>query len=431
MLDFFERLFDPSGFVPRARCGRDWGGGLIALHVVSDLAIGLAYLAIPLVLLYFVRRRRDVPFRGIFGWFGVFIVGCGLTHFLDAAMFATPLYRLSGLVLLFTAVASWGAVLALVPVVPQALALRSPQDLEREVQELRRTEEAATVRARAADEASQRLRQTEQARTASLERSVAERTAALEQQARELREMNRQLIRSNQELDDFAHVASHDLKEPLRGIANYSQFLLEDYGDKFDDEGRHRLETLGQLSRRMSALIDSLHQFSRLGRVELAVAPTDLGQVLADVLETLRITLEERQVEVRVPRPLPVVSCDRVRVGEIFHNLVVNAVKYNDKPRPRVEVGFTASEGAGGPAVFYVRDNGIGIRERHLEAVFRMFKRLHARDKYGGGTGVGLTIAKRVVERHGGRIWAESVYGEGTTFFFTLAPEGEGHGGAI
>jgi signal transduction histidine kinase len=404
MLDFFRGLFDPTGFRPRRSCG-DWSAGLVTLHVASDVLIGLAYLAIPVLLLLFFARRRDVPFRALLVWFGVFITACGLTHFLDALLFYVPLYRLAGLVMLVTALASWGAVLALVPVLPRALAMPSPRKLEQEVHERRRTEEAL-----------KELNET-------LERRVAERTAALEQQARELREMNLALMRSNQELDDFAYIASHDLKEPLRGLSNYAQFLLEDYGSKFDDDGRHKLETLGHLSQRLSALIDSLHQYSRLGRVELAVAPTALNDVLAGVLDGLRITLEEKAVQVRVPRPLPVVACDRVRVGEIFHNLILNAVKYNDKPQKLVEVGWAPAARPGGPDVFHVRDNGIGIRERHLEAIFRMFKRLHGRDRYGGGTGVGLTIAKRIVERHGGRIWAESVHGEGTTFFFTLAPD--------
>jgi signal transduction histidine kinase len=408
MLDFFKGLLDTAGFTPRGQCG-DWPAGLVALHVGADVLIGLAYLAIPVLLLVFARRRRDLPFRAIFVWFGVFLVACGLTHLLEAVAFYTPVYRLGGLAKLVTAVASWGTVLALVPVLPQALALRGPRDLEREVRERSREQEALKELA------------------VTLERRAAERTAELEQQARELREMNRALMLSNQELDDFAYIASHDLKEPLRGLANYSQFLLEDYGGQFDEDGRHKLETLGHLSRRMSELIDSLHQYSRLGRVELAVVSTDLNAVLAGVLDGLRITLEEKQVEVRIPRPLPTVACDRVRVGEIFHNLITNAVKYNDKPHKWVEIGSTPATRPGAPVVFYVRDNGIGIRERHLEAVFKMFKRLHGRDQYGGGTGVGLTIARRVVERHGGRIWPESAHGEGTTFYFTLAPEGEGH----
>ena len=408
MFDFFAELFDPSGFVARRQCG-DWSVGLVWLHVGSDMLIGLAYLAIPLLLVYFARRRRDVPFRPLFVWFGAFIIACGLTHFLDALIFYVPLYRLAGLVLLATAITSWGTVLALVPAMPQALAMRGPKELEQEMSEHRRTEVAL-----------KNLNET-------LERRVAERTAALEQQTRELHEMNRALMRSNQELDEFAYIASHDLKEPLRGLSNYARFLLEDYGDKIGEDGHHKLVTLDHLSQRMSALIDSLHQYSRLGRVELAMAPTDLNEVLTRVLDSLRITLEEKAVAVRLPQPLPVVTCDRVRVGEIFHNLITNAVKYNDKPEKWVEIGWKPTEHAGGPVVFYVRDNGIGIRDRHMEAVFRMFKRLHGRDQYGGGTGVGLTIAKRIVELHEGRIWVESVHGQGTTFYFTLAPEGEAH----
>lgn len=171
----------------------------------------------------------------------------------------------------------------------------------------------------------------------------------------------------------------------------------------------------------MEALIDSLLHFSRVGRVELSTRPTDLNELVRAALESLQITLREEKVEIRVPRPLPTVRCDRVRVGEVFHNLITNAIKYNDKPAKWVEVG--CQEAAGRPTVFHVRDNGIGIPQKHHEAIFRIFKRLHGRDKYGGGTGAGLTIVKKIVARHGGRIWVESRPGEGTTFYFTLGPE--------
>lgn len=242
-----------------------------------------------------------------------------------------------------------------------------------------------------------------------LEHRVRDRTV-------ELSEANAELRQSNRDLDDFAYIASHDLKEPLRGIHNYSMFLLEDYGDKLDADGKAKLETLMRLTRRMEVLIDSLLQFSRLGRVDLAIDDVDLNEILAEVLDNLDINLKEEKVEVAVPRPLPTVRCDRVRVGEIFHNLIVNGVKYNDKPRKRIEVGYLDDD----PPVFYVRDNGIGIPEKHHDAIFRIFKRLHARDKFGGGTGAGLTIVKKIVERHNGRIWVESEPGEGTTFHFTL-----------
>lgn len=253
-----------------------------------------------------------------------------------------------------------------------------------------------------------------------LEERVAERT-------RELAERNRQLAASNRELDDFAYIASHDLKEPLRGIHNYAGFLIEDSADRLDEEGRRRLETMMRLTRRLERLIDTLLHFSRVGRVDLAVDEVDLGEVVAEVLDSLGPVLGDEGAEV-VVHPLPTVRCDRARIGEVFRNLVVNAVKYNDRPAKRVEIGALP---AGSPAgevtpdpaegpVLWVRDDGIGIAEKHRAVIFDIFKRLHPRDAYGGGTGAGLTIVKKVVERHGGRVWLDSEPGAGTTFYFTL-----------
>jgi signal transduction histidine kinase len=244
------------------------------------------------------------------------------------------------------------------------------------------------------------------------------------QAQQELEQRNVELARSNQELDDFAYIASHDLKEPLRGIHNYAQFLIEDYGHLLDEEGRMKCRTLVRLSQRMDALIETLLQFSRLGRVDLAFGGTDLDQVVREVADSLAIGIRERGVEVLIPKPLPAIQCDAARIGEVFRNLISNSLKYNDSPRPWIEIGWSGCDEnvCLQPPVFYVSDNGIGIPERHREAVFRMFKRLHARDKYGGGTGAGLTIVKKIVERHGGRIWLESKVGEGTRFSFTLQP---------
>jgi PAS domain S-box-containing protein len=266
-----------------------------------------------------------------------------------------------------------------------------------------------------------------------LQAEIGERQRAEEQLhslASELQTSNAQLTRSNQELDDFAYIASHDLKEPLRGIANYATFLIEDYADKLDDDGRAKLHTLQRLAARLDTLLDSLLEFSRVGRVELAFRETDLNDLVAQVVDSLRITLQQRGIDVRIPQPLPSVQCDRVRMAEVFRNLITNAMKYNDKEQPWIEIGSQSSDEPDGRSLTtcYVRDNGIGIAAKHFEGIFRIFRRLHGRDKFGGGTGAGLTIVKKIVERHGGRVWVESVCQEGTTFYFTIPQPGELHG---
>ena len=247
--------------------------------------------------------------------------------------------------------------------------------------------------------------------------------------AQSLARLNTELERSNDELDSFAYVASHDLKEPLRGIHNYSLFLLEDYADRLDTEGVQKLQTLVRLSQRMEGLIESLLQLSRVGRTDLLIADVDLNMVVAGVAELLGPRLEQTHTTLTVAEPLPTVRADGVRLQEVFHNLISNGMKYNDQTAKTVVVGLMlpqAMVGAEQPDplgefhTFYVRDNGIGIDARHQSSVFKLFKRLHAQDKYGGGTGAGLAIAKKMVEKHGGSLWVESALGQGATFYFTL-----------
>lgn len=230
------------------------------------------------------------------------------------------------------------------------------------------------------------------------------------------------LKRSNQELDDFAYIASHDLKEPIRGLSNNAVFLQEDYADLVDESGQRRLNRMVYLCRRMEALVDDLLYFSRLGRQELAVQPANLNAVIRDIELMMEVTLLEENAEIVLPEPLPVITCDVPRVTEVFRNLITNAVKYNKSPRKRVEIGMSALQPT---PTFYVRDNGIGIEPRFFNDIFRIFKRLNEEDDAVKGTGVGLTFVKKIVERHGGRIWLDSRPGEGTTFYFTLqATEG-------
>lgn len=235
----------------------------------------------------------------------------------------------------------------------------------------------------------------------------------------------RALERSNKELDDFAYIASHDLKEPLRGIHNHSRFLLEDNEDKLDPDSAGRLHRLVYLSQRMEKLVNDLLYFSRLGRQELAIQPTDINAVIHDIESTIDVLLEERHGKIIVPHTLPTITCDKPRVTEVFRNLIVNALKYNDSPEKLIEIGFLdsciAADGTNTKRVFYVKDNGRGIPSEFKDEVFRIFKRLQgSKDGQEDGTGVGLTFVKKIIERHGGKIWLESEPGSGTTFYFTL-----------
>jgi len=243
-------------------------------------------------------------------------------------------------------------------------------------------------------------------------------------QVEELANINLELERSNSELDSFAYIASHDLKEPLRGIHNYATFLLEDYSALLQGDGADKLNTLVRLAKRMESLIDSLLRFSRLGRQDLHMYPIALEQLLKNVTELFFINPQWADCQIRIPHSLPTVLGDRVLLEEVFINLISNAFKYNDQSDKWVEISWSEPELENPHFVtIHVRDNGIGIREKHLESVFRIFKRLHAPNKYGGGTGAGLTIVKKIIERHGGNIQVQSVYGQGTVFLLTLPIE--------
>lgn len=237
--------------------------------------------------------------------------------------------------------------------------------------------------------------------------------------AEELGGLYADLERSHAELDSFAYVASHDLKEPLRGIHNYAEMLRVDYAGKLDKEGDAKLATLSRLSTRMDQLLSALLDYSRVGRSEFSNSQVDLNQIVSEALDTLDLRIRTAGVVIRIPRPLPSFKGDHFRLLEVFTNLLSNAIKYNDKPVKEIEIGFEEST-VGDQPVMYIRDNGIGIQERHHEQIFEIFRRLHAQAEFGGGAGAGLSIAGKIINRIGGRIWLKSIPGEGTTFYFTL-----------
>jgi PAS domain S-box-containing protein len=270
-------------------------------------------------------------------------------------------------------------------------------------------------------------------RSRSAARDVTDRrrlSKALRNKAEELVQANAQLRRTNQELEEFTYVVSHDLKEPLRTLQAFSNLLDADYGTKLDAEGHEYISHLIQASRRLGALIDDLLTLSRAGRVINTPRAFSWDDTVRTVLGDLRDLIQRTGAEVRVEGTLPAVHGDPERVGQLLTNLVGNGLKYNQSRPPVVTIG-TRTKVSGGPladsrattptefVTLYVRDNGVGIDPKYHEQIFRIFRRLHRREEV-EGTGAGLAICKKIVEAHGGRLWVESLPGCGATFCFTL-----------
>jgi PAS domain S-box-containing protein len=232
---------------------------------------------------------------------------------------------------------------------------------------------------------------------------------ALESQARDLE-------RSNAELEQFAYVASHDLQEPLRMVASYAQLLARRYGAQLDEDGKEFIEFMVDGARRMQDLINDLLAFSRVGTRGKPLVATDINAVVSDVLANLQTAINEAHAEITVAADMPTVNADATQLGQVFQNLLSNALKFHGARPPKVEISFQQRDSE---VEFVVRDNGIGIEPQYAERIFLLFQRLHTKQDY-PGTGIGLAICKKIIERHGGRIWVESVSGQGSAFHFTI-----------
>lgn len=238
---------------------------------------------------------------------------------------------------------------------------------------------------------------------------IAEREKAERKQA----ELLKELESVNQELKDFAYIASHDLKAPLRAIKTLAEWINTDYVDKLDDDGKEQLRLLGSRVDRMHNLIEGILQYSRVGRGKEKFVDVDLDKLVPEIID---MVCPPENITVTIENKLPVVKCEETRIQQVFQNLLSNAVKYMDKPQGTVKIGCVRQ---GEFWKFSVADNGPGIEEKYFDRIFKMFQTLSSRDEF-ESTGVGLTVIKKIVELHGGRVWLESEIGKGTTFFFTF-----------
>jgi signal transduction histidine kinase len=243
-----------------------------------------------------------------------------------------------------------------------------------------------------------------------LEQRVKDRTAELEV-------ANKDLSRSNAELEQFAYVSSHDLQEPLRMVAGFTTLLADEYKGKLSSEADEYIALIIDGSKRMHALVNDLLEYSRVGRANANFEEVDTDRILKSVLQNLRSSIEASMAEVTLD-PMPKISAEPFQMTQLFQNLIGNALKFHHVEKtPQIHIGAKEQPHEW---LFSVRDNGIGIKAEYMERIFLIFQRLHDRKEY-PGTGIGLAICKKIVEQHKGRIWVESTPGIGSTFFFTIS----------
>jgi len=357
-MNWIHEFFSSGSFMPHGHCYL-WLPGVLWLHVISDSLITLAYFSIPFTLVYFVRKRRDLEFHWMFICFAVFIVACGTTHLMEIWVIWHPTYWVSGSIKALTALASVPTAILLVKLIPKALLLPSP--------------------------------------------------AAL-------RKVNVELEKSNAELVQFAYVASHDLQEPLRAVAGCAQLLQKVCGTKLDERANELIRHTVEGAMRMQTLIEDLLAVSRVNTTTEPLKQVDSNASLKLALTNLAITIRESGAVIKHDT-LPKVNGDAGQLAQLFQNLIGNGIKFR-KPEGNPEIEIKAQRN-GGNWLFKVHDNGIGIAPEYKDRIFAIFQRLHTREVY-SGTGIGLAICKRIVERHAGDIWVESEIGKGSTFCFTI-----------
>ncbi|MFQ5637330.1 MAG: ATP-binding protein [bacterium] len=252
--------------------------------------------------------------------------------------------------------------------------------------------------------------------TLELEQKMTELSAVLlELQTKEklLHKQAAELRCVNQELKDFAYIVSHDLKAPLRAISSLSEWIVSDYRDKFDEKGREHLELLKGRVKRMHDLIEGILQYSRVGRMQEKKMEVNLDELVPEVIDMLD---PPKNIQVDIKNKLPSIQFEKVRIEQVFQNLISNAIKYMDKERGKIRISSAEENGCW---KIFIADNGPGIEKKHQDKIFQMFQTLKARDEY-ESTGIGLALVKKIIEMNGGKIFVESELDRGSTFIITI-----------
>ncbi|MDD5261228.1 MAG: ATP-binding protein [Methylacidiphilales bacterium] len=392
MSDFFNQLFSNNNFMPHGHCYL-WNPALIWLHVVSDGLIALSYYSIPITLVYFVSRRKDVEFDWIYISFAIFILSCGMTHLMEIWNIWHPDYWLSGLTKALTAVSSLISAVLLIRLMPKVIVLPSPR-------QLKETNEALQCEIhehKKASEAVQKLNQ-------------------------HLRKQAALLEAANDELEAFSYSVSHDLRAPLRHIDGFIDLLKSNPALESDPVSRRHMDVISNSARKMSQLIDDLLEFSRLGRSSLQPIRFEMRKLVDEAIHQMEPETRGRKIFWKIGE-LPSVEGDPALLRQVWINLISNAVKYTQtRFEATIEIGrhfSSANTPVTDDVVFYVRDNGVGFDMRYASKLFGVFQRLHNTQKF-EGTGIGLASVQRILHRHGGRCWAEGQVEQGATFYFCL-----------
>ncbi len=369
-----------------------WQPEILWLHVIADIFIAAAYFSIPLVLAVFAIRRPDPTFRPVLYLFTAFIVLCGITHLFSILVIWQPYYLLEGMAKLATGAVSMATAIVLWPLLPRALAMPTRGELEDKNRELQEEIERRI-------EAERELK----ALTQSLELRVNERTEALRQ--------------SNEILRQFSVIASHDLQAPLRHIGLLTEQLEDELADVLTDTSRRHLRRIEYSAQRLRRLTQALLEFAQLANTLPTTGSVDSETVVREALADLEPVLDNANATVTCD-PLPAVRGQADLLVRVFQNLIDNALKYRSGQPLRIHIEARRDDDI---VTFSVSDNGIGIEARYAERVFAMLQRLHAADEY-PGSGIGLSVCRRIVESHGGRIWLDTTYSGGARFIFTLPP---------